>query len=46
MKLFQFQIQFSNLPVMHVTMDVSNITQSNIQYTVIKIIKTIKLLFG
>jgi len=32
----------SNQPVMHVTMDASNITQSNTQYTVIKIIKTIQ----
>jgi len=32
----------SNQPVMHVTMDASNITQPNIQYTVIKIIDTIQ----
>ena len=32
----------SNQPVLHVTMDASNITQSNIQYTVIKIINTIQ----
>ena len=32
----------SNQPVMRVTMDVSNITQSNTQYTVIKIINTIQ----
>jgi hypothetical protein len=32
----------SNQPVMRVTMNVPNITQSNIQYTVIKIINTIQ----
>jgi len=32
----------SNHPVVHVTMDASNIIQSNIQYTVIKIINTIQ----
>jgi len=32
----------SNQPVMHVTMDVSNTTQSNIQYTVIRIINTMQ----
>jgi len=32
----------SNQPVMQVTMNVPNITQSNIQYTVIKIINTIQ----
>jgi len=36
----------SNQPVMHVTMDASNITQSNIQYTVIKIINTIQFYLG
>jgi hypothetical protein len=32
----------SNQSVMHVATDASNITQSNIQYTVIKIINTIQ----
>jgi len=32
----------SNQPVMHVSMDVSNITQSNILYNVIKIINKIQ----
>jgi len=32
----------SNQPVMHVTTDASNITQSNIQYSVTKIISTIQ----
>jgi hypothetical protein len=35
-------ISISNQPVMHVTMDVSNITQSSIQHTVMKIINTIQ----
>ena len=44
-KLFKIAneiISISNQPVMHVTTDVPNITQSNTQYTVIKIINTIQ----
>jgi len=39
-KITQISNSFSNQPVMHVTMDVSSITQSNIQHSVIKIINT------
>jgi len=35
-------IPISNQPVVNATMDVSNITQSNVHYSVIKIINTIQ----
>ena len=38
-------ISISNQPVKHVTMDASNTTQSNIQYTAIKITNTIQFCF-
>jgi len=52
-KLFKMAIaiisipnSISNQPVMHVTMEASNITQPNTQYTVIKIINTIRFYLG
>jgi len=44
-KLFKMAnkiISISNHPVMHVTTDAANVTQFNIQHTVIKIINTIQ----
>jgi len=41
-EIISISVSISIQSVMHVTVDTSNITQSNIQYTVIKIINTVQ----